>query len=927
MRPHIQSLVVTALLLAGFQFAAAQQLPLPDALQDNTPAAVPAPEWPLQFSTPSGQVTVFQPQPQEFAADLLKSQAAVTLDNGGNQPINGGVWLQSHTQIDSVAHSVQPTDVAVTHLELPGVDQVSLPQLSLAIQNAVASRAMALPLDQVMQAVQAYRMQQALAADLPHDPPVIVFKEHPTIKVQYDGEPRFVIDAPGLPPRCVNTPFFVAQDPFSQAYFLKGAGMWFSAPSALGPFQAAPQAPAAVVQLAINNDYKDPQQPMPGLAAINIEIITATQPTEVIWTDGRPQLLPIAGTNLTYVSDTSSDLFYSNDTRQLYVLIAGRWFTAPHRNGPWTYLPAANLPDDFRRIPPNSEKSAVLACVPGTLVASQAVYASCVPELAQVDRSQFEQPAVEYDGNPQFQPIPGVEGCTYAVNTPVPVVCVGPNYYCCNNAVWYVSPAPFGPWALCEAVPGEIYRIPPACPIYPCRFVRIYGFGPRSIYYGYEPGYVGCYTYGGVVVYGTGYRYEPWFGHRYYARPATWGWEARYDVFNRHWGFEFAIATGDGGVWIGDGPHAWGRFNPWFGYGGFRHIERGEDIVLGGRFHHDFVLRVYGGHLPPVREEPLRVDVYNHRPDLRPVAVVRLDVRVGLDGHRLPDRPEVRPGGRPGELFVDPNGKVFRSNDKGGWEQRDERGWQPAKEPPRIEPHVVPAAPHEDRAVPPEPRQPAPAERHDVPAPAYREPAPVEHHETPAPAPVEHHQTPAPAPVAAPAEHHQAPAPTPAPAPVEHHEAPAPEPAPAPVEHHQAPAPAPAPAPTEHHETPAPVPAPAPAEHHQAPAPAPAPAPTEHHETPAPAPAPAPAEHHQAPAPTPAPAPAEHHETPAPAPAPAPAEHHQAPAPAPAPAPAEHHETPPPAKAPDPKDQQDQQNQQQNGQQGQQGQQPNGPRR
>jgi len=775
---YIQILVVTALLFAGFQFAAAQ--PLPAALEDSTnaPTVAPVPEWPLQFSTATGRISVFQPQVQDFQADVLKSQSAVTFDNGGNQPINGAVWLQSHTQTDPTTHMVQTTDVQVTHLELPGVDQASQPQLMLAIQNAVASRSMVLPLDQVLQAVQAMRIQQAMSADFKHDPPAVIFREHPTIKVQYDGDPRFVTDALGLPPRCVNTPFFIAQDPFSQTYFLKGAGMWFSATSPLGPFQAAGQAPAAVAQLATNNDYKDPQQPMPGLAAINIEIVTATQPTEVLWTDGRPQILPIAGTNLMYVSNTSADLFYSNTTQQLYVLIAGRWFTAPHRNGPWAYLPAANLPDDFRRIPANSEKSSVLACVPGTAAASQAIYASSVPEIAEVDRNQFEQPVVEYDGNPQFQPVPGVFGCTYAVNTPLPVVCIGNSYYCCNNGVWYVSAAPVGPWGLCVAVPGEIYRIPPSCPIYPCRFVRIYGFGSGTIFYGYEPGYIGCYSYDGVVVYGTGYRYEPWFGHRYYARPATWGWEARYDVIGRHWGFEFAIATGDGGVWIGDGPHAWGRFNPWFGYGGFRHIDRSEDIVIGGRFHHDFVLRVYGGHLPPLHADAMRLDVYTRRPDLKPVAVVRVDVRIGPDGRRLPDRPEIRPGGRPGELYVDPHGQVFRSNDKGGWEQRDERGWQPAREAPRIEPHSTPSAPRDYHPATPEAREPA-GEHHDIPAehhdaPAYHEPAPAEHHDAPTPrqdAPAEHHDAPA-YHEPAPAEHHDAPTPH-QDAPAEHRETPA----------------------------------------------------------------------------------------------------------------------------------------------------------
>jgi hypothetical protein len=63
------------------------------------------------------------------------------------------------------------------------------------------------------------------------------------------------------------------------------------------------------------------------------------------------------------------------------------------------------------------------------------------------------------------------------------------------------------------------------------------------VYVGYYPGYVNSYVYGGVIVYGTGWHYQPWWGTLYYPRPATWGFHVRYNPWYG-WGFGFSYSTG-----------------------------------------------------------------------------------------------------------------------------------------------------------------------------------------------------------------------------------------------------------------------------------------------------------------------------------------------------------------------------------------------
>src|SRR5262249_31700421 len=150
----------------------------------------------------------------------------------------------------------------------------------------------------------------------------------------------------------------------------------------------------------------------------------------------------------------------------------------------------------------------VLAHVAGTQQADDAVADAQVPQTASIDRKQFDQPPVEYDGDPQFQPVDdGTLHVNYGVNTPASVLSYDNSYYVCQDAVGYVGAGPYGPWNICTNVPAPFYRIPPSCPVYSVRYCYVYGYTPDFVYCGYTPGYVGCYPYRRCVVYGTGYRY------------------------------------------------------------------------------------------------------------------------------------------------------------------------------------------------------------------------------------------------------------------------------------------------------------------------------------------------------------------------------------------------------------------------------------
>ena len=90
-------------------------------------------------------------------------------------------------------------------------------------------------------------------------------------------------------------------------------------------------------------------------------VFVSTTPAEMLLLRGEPSYLLVAGTtDLLWVQNTDSDVFRVGKSGPVYYLVAGRWFSAPGFNGPWTFA-TTSLPDDFKKIPLEHPRSRVLA--------------------------------------------------------------------------------------------------------------------------------------------------------------------------------------------------------------------------------------------------------------------------------------------------------------------------------------------------------------------------------------------------------------------------------------------------------------------------------------------------------------------------------------------------------------------------------------
>jgi len=294
------------------------------------------------------------------------------------------------------------------------------------------------------------------------------------------------------------------------------------------------------------------------------QVFFSTKPAELILFKGPPVYTKIPGTQLLFVANTENDVFVDNSQKQYYVLLSGRWFRAAGVDGPWTYA-GDDLPKDFAKIPTDSPKADVLASVPGTVQAADAVMLAQIPTTAVVNKAEAAAKAkVNYAGDPEFKPIEGTS-LQYATNSQEQVIKVGDLYYLCFQGVWFKSTKPNGPWETADSVSKEIYSIPPSSPVYNVTYVTQKESSKDSVECSHTDGYLGMFVIGmaaGLAIgYGTGYYYPSYVywggGYPYYrAWPATYGVGAVYRPYSGAYGVGRAAYGPYGGV----GTSAW--YNP-----------------------------------------------------------------------------------------------------------------------------------------------------------------------------------------------------------------------------------------------------------------------------------------------------------------------------------------------------------------------------
>jgi hypothetical protein len=679
-----------AALLAGFW--AAGSLPATDA--PKAPPVVADPGWPRVIEREEGKLVYYQPQVDEWKdyQKLAFRVAFAVTRKGADKPVPGIASIRAATVVDKDARTVVLKDMRFEDIRFPSLDEATEKRAAERIRALFPLKGMTVSLDRLLAALPDQR-PAAHSADVKNEPPRIFVSEAPAILLFVDGDPILApIDGTNLK-FVVNTNWDLFKNEATARFYLLDDPVWQTSDALDGTWTATKNLPRDMANLPSGQNFDDVKKfvPPPATEAKARKVFFSNKPAELISFDGPAAWAAISGTQLSYAKNTQSDVFLQQDEKQYYFLVSGRWFRSKSLDGTWTYA-SADLPKDFAQIPRKGPKGNVLASVPGTQEAADAVLLAQVPTTAVVNKEEAEKAvSVKYAGEPKFAPMEPTE-MSYATNTQDKVIKVGDLYYLCFQGVWFMSTKPSGPWKTCDSVPEEIYTIPASSPVYNTTYVTVSNPTATTVTTSYTDGYTGSFVVSGCVVYGTGWYYPPyvWYGPYpypiYWSYPYAYGYGAWYNSATGRYGYASAVygpyGMAGGAGWYNSSTGRYGRaatvqtpwggrtvsgsYNPytgvatgrtggWSPYGswGSSAVQRGNDWAVSNRVSND--------------QGTVRRTTTSEGGSMTKVRTDQGTVRVGQDANN--------------NMYAGKDGNVYKKDSGGGWSKYENGGWNSVDKP------------------------------------------------------------------------------------------------------------------------------------------------------------------------------------------------------------------------------------------------------
>jgi hypothetical protein len=474
--------------------------------------------WPRDYVTANGgALRIFQPQIASWDGQrkILAYAAISFIPKGASKQTMGTVKLEGDTSVAVDERLVNFTDLKVTESNFPNVPNDLVKEIVGEIVKLVPQNALVMGLDRVLARLDKSTIIPKNNTDVKAEPPPIFYSTTPAVLVNIDSDPIWSPIMGNDLKFAVNTNWDLFQHSQTNAYFLRYNESWLTASDLNGPWKPAGKLPDSFKNLPEDANWKEVKESLPGKSLKDSavpKVFVSTKPAELILLTGAPSYVTVGNTQLLWVNNTESDVFRLGRTGPVYFLISGRWFSASDFTGPWTFA-TLSLPPEFKQMPLSHDRSRILASVPGTDQAAEAVLLAQIPQIATVNKKQIKAPEVAYDGGkPEFQQIEKTN-LQRAANTDKDIIKVGDLYYMCFQGVWFMGKSPTGPWEATGSVPGEIYTIPASSPSHNVTYVTVQEDHDDTAVYVAAAAYTGMMIAWGCVVWGGGYYYPPYVGY------------------------------------------------------------------------------------------------------------------------------------------------------------------------------------------------------------------------------------------------------------------------------------------------------------------------------------------------------------------------------------------------------------------------------
>jgi hypothetical protein len=635
------------------------------------PAKTADPGWPREITRNGVRLVYYQPQVDEWKnLRILRARFALVLTPPNGKPVVGVEEVRGDTQTDVERRTVLINNIEIVNVRFPSLSGADEAKMQELLKTTFPGKPLTVSLDRLIAGVEAGQEDTKTVAVKTNPPPIFVSTE-PAILLTVAGVP-VLAPIKGLRLQfVVNSNWDLFLEPSESRYYLLAGETWLTTESLSASWTVPDKLPAELNKLPTGENW-DHVRKAAGAGAKQSskapKVFYSDQPAELIVFAGDPVYQKIPETQLQYATNTDSWVFSDSGDGQIYYLVAGRWFRSPQLQGPWVYA-GNDLPEDFQKIPQdNNDLAEVLASIPGTPEAKDAVLLAQVPTTAVVNRAAAQSQAkVNYNGAPQFAPIEGTT-LSYATNADADVIRVEEMYYLCLNAIWFSSPSPTGPWTVVSAVPEVIYTIPPSSPVYHVTYVKVDGSTPEEVTCSYTAGYSGAYiagaAAGAALVWGTGYYYPPYIypGTVPVYRPyyATYGVAAAYYPYSG----AYAVGGYAYGPYASAGRAAW--YNPQTGGYGRAYTTQ---TPYGGR-------TSAWGYNPSTDTAWTTKQGHGYYSQWGTSTVTR-GGETYQAGHVSTNYGNTAVAKGPNNVYAGHDGNVYKKDDNGDWSKWDNGGWQP----------------------------------------------------------------------------------------------------------------------------------------------------------------------------------------------------------------------------------------------------------
>lgn len=522
--------------------------------------------WPREVIKDGDTLTYYQPQIDDWKDfKMLYARVAFSLKPKGEKEALGVASIAAETMVDKEDHTVYLKKIDASDVRFPALDDAQAGKMTTLFNQLIPKSGDPISVDRVMADLQQGKIQ-AKAVAVKNDPPPIFYSQNPAILLIVEGNPVLAPIENNSMQYVVNTNWDLFFQKSSNSYYLLVDNVWLTTKDLKGSWTATTNLPADMGKLPAGENFDEVKKEIPAKSGgIAPKVFFSNIPAELILVEGDPKFVKVPNTQLMYIDNSENDVFASEQNGSYYVLLSGRWFSSKSLTGPWAYA-GNSLPADFAKIPEDSPRGNVLASVPGTQQASDAVMLSQIPTTAVVNKAEVEKKvSVNYDGKPEFKPIPSTS-LQYATNTQEKVIKVGDLYYLCFQGVWFMSTTATGPWKTADSVPEEIYSIPPSSPVYNVTYVTQTNATPTTVESSSTGGYLGVFVIGmalgACLTYGTGYYYPPYVYYGPHPYPVYRPWPCTYGagaVYNP-WTGGYAAGRRAYGPYGAAGSSAW--YNP-----------------------------------------------------------------------------------------------------------------------------------------------------------------------------------------------------------------------------------------------------------------------------------------------------------------------------------------------------------------------------